>query len=114
MLRFNLKMNTTWLKDLSAIKIYSEQLNEGDSYSNLSRTVCINILNFKYLPIDKFHSCYKLKETTTHEELTDTQKIHFIEILKLPKNADIIGLLVAWVEFLKDPERKPWTIFRRD
>ncbi len=85
-------------------KIYSEQLNEGEDYSNLSRTVCINILNFKYLPTDKFHSCYRLKETTTHEELTDTQEIHFIEIPKLPKEADITDLLVAWVEFLKDPE----------
>ncbi len=85
-------------------KIYSEQLNEGEDYSKLSRTVCINILNFKYLPTDKFHSCYRLKETVTHEELTDTQEIHFIEIPKLPKEADITDLLVAWVEFLKDPE----------
>ena len=85
-------------------KIYSEQLKEGQDYTLLSRTICINILNFKYLPTDKFHSSYRLKETTTHEELTDVQEIHFIEIPKLPKEADITDLLVAWVEFLKDPE----------
>jgi len=85
-------------------KIYSEQLNEGEKYSKLSRTVCINILNFKYLPTDNFHSCYRLKEITTHEELTDVQELHFIEVPKLSKVADITDLLVAWVEFLKDPE----------
>ena len=30
-------------------KLYSEQLNEGEDYSVLKRTICINILNFKYL-----------------------------------------------------------------
>ena len=30
-------------------KLYSEQLGEGQDYSVLKRTICINILNFKYL-----------------------------------------------------------------
>ena len=30
-------------------KLYEEQLSEGDRYDKLSRTVCINILDFKYL-----------------------------------------------------------------
>lgn len=29
-------------------KMYEEQLDEGEDYSKLTRTVCINILNFKY------------------------------------------------------------------
>ena len=31
-------------------------------YSILKRTICINILNFKYLKTRKFHSGYRLKE----------------------------------------------------
>lgn len=84
-------------------RLYSEQLNEGENYSNLARTICINLLNFKYLKTENFHSSYRLKERTTNEELTDVQEIHFIEIPKLPKNADITDVLVAWIEFLKDP-----------
>ena len=34
-------------------KMYEEQLGEGDDYSKLGRTVCINILNFKYLKTKK-------------------------------------------------------------
>ena len=85
-------------------KLYSEQLNEGEDYNILKRTICINILNFKYLKTRKFHSGYRLKEIYSNEELTDVAEIHFIEIPKLEKDSDEKDMLVNWVEFLKDPE----------
>ena len=88
-------------------KLYEEQLSEGDRYDKLSRTVCINILDFKYLKNDRFHNGYRLKEIETNEELTDLQEIHFIEIPKLKKfesTEEIVDLLEGWVEFLRDPE----------
>jgi predicted transposase/invertase (TIGR01784 family) len=85
-------------------KMYEEQLGEGEDYSKLGRTVCINILNFKYLKTDKFHTGYRLKEIESNEELTDIIEMHFIEIPKLEENSDERDLLVAWTEFLKDPE----------
>ena len=85
-------------------KLYSEQLNEGEDYSILKRTICINILNFKYLKTRKFHSGYRLKEIYSNEELTDVAEIHFIEIPKLEEGTDEKDMLVNWVEFLKDPE----------
>ena len=88
-------------------KMYEEQLNEGDDYSKLERTICINILNFKYLDNNRFHNGYRLKEIETNEELTDLEEIHFIEIPKLKKinsEKDIVDVLEGWVEFLRDPE----------
>ncbi|WP_420492548.1 Rpn family recombination-promoting nuclease/putative transposase [Candidatus Clostridium helianthi] len=85
-------------------KMYEEQLGEGEDYSKLGRTVCINILNFKYLKTERFHTAYRLKEIETNEELTDIIEMHFIEIPKLEENSDEKDLLVAWTEFLKDPE----------
>ena len=88
-------------------KLYEEQLSEGDRYDKLSRTVCINILDFKYLKNDRFHNGYRLKEIETTEELTDLQEIHFIEIPKLKRfesTEEIVDLLEGWVEFLRDPE----------
>ena len=88
-------------------KLYEEQLSEGDRYDKLSRTVCINILDFKYLKNDRFHNGYRLKEIETNEELTDLQEIHFIEIPKLKtfdSAEEIVDLLEGWVEFLRDPE----------
>lgn len=85
-------------------KLYSEQLNEGEDYSLLKRTICINILNFKYLKTRKFHSGYRLKEIYSNEELTNVAEIHFIEIPKLEEGSDEKDMLVAWIEFLKNPE----------
>lgn len=85
-------------------KLYSEQLNEGEDYNILKRTICINILNFKYLKTRKFHSGYRLKEIYSNEELTDVAEIHFIEIPKLEEGSDEKDMLVNWVEFLRDPE----------
>ena len=85
-------------------KLYSEQLNEGEDYNLLKRTICINILNFKYLKTRKFHSGYRLKEIYSNEELTDVAEIHFIEIPKLEEGTDEKDMLANWIEFLKDPE----------
>ncbi len=85
-------------------KMYEEQLGEGEDYSKLNRTICIKILNFKYLKTEKFHTGYRLKELETNEELTDVIEMHFIEIPKLPEESDEKDMLMAWTEFLRDPE----------
>ncbi|QAA33571.1 Rpn family recombination-promoting nuclease/putative transposase [Clostridium manihotivorum] len=85
-------------------KMYEEQLGEGEDYSKLCRTICINILNFKYLKTERFHTGYRLKEIETNEELTDIMEMHFIEIPKLDNDTDEKDMLVAWTEFLKNPE----------
>ena len=85
-------------------KMYEEQLNEKEDYSKLARTVCINILNFKYLKTNNFHTGYRFKEIESNEELTDVMEVHFIEIPKLKDSSDEKDMLVAWTEFLKDPE----------
>ncbi|MDH2472701.1 Rpn family recombination-promoting nuclease/putative transposase [Clostridium perfringens] len=93
-------------------KIYSEQIQNRDNYSKLERTVCINILNFKYLKNDKYHNAYRLKEITSNEELTDLQEIHFIELPKFNEignkeyveNVEEMDALEKWLEFLVEPE----------
>ena len=51
-----------------------------------------------------FHSVYRMKEIHTNEELSDIEEIHFIEIPKLEDGLDEKDMLVAWIEFLKNPE----------
>ena len=87
-------------------KMYEEQMEQSDNYRKLSRTVCINILNYNYLDNDRLHNIYRLKEIETNEELTDICEIHFIEIPKL-RHLDLkdeADMLEVWVEFLRDPE----------
>lgn len=88
-------------------KMFENQIVEGDNYDKLSKTVCINILDFKYLKNDNFHNTYRLKEINTNEELTDTMELHFIEIPKLRKidnTEEISDMLEAWVAFIQSPD----------
>lgn len=93
-------------------KIYSEQIQNRENYNKLERTVCINILNFKYLDNDRYHNSYRLKEVTTNEELTNLQEIHFIELPKFNEignkeeieDIEKMDSLERWLEFLIEPE----------
>ena len=84
--------------------MYKNQLEKCLNHYELSKTVYINILNFKYLKSEKAHTCYRLKELETNEELTDVQEIHFIELPKMPEaDSEITDLFTAWIEFIKNP-----------
>ena len=88
-------------------KMFENQIVEGDNYNKLAKTVCINILDFKYLKNDKFHNAYRLKEINTNEELTDAMELHFIEIPKLRKlddSEEISDMLEVWVAFIQNPD----------
>ncbi|MPQ45183.1 Rpn family recombination-promoting nuclease/putative transposase [Clostridium tarantellae] len=90
-------------------KMFEDQLDEGENYNKLAKTVCINILDFKYLKNDRFHNAYRLKEITTNEELTNLQEIHFIELPKMKeinKFSDTTDMLEVWIEFIKNPSSK--------
>ena len=84
-------------------EMFESQLTEGQKYDKLTKTICINILNFKCLNTKEAHSFYRLKEINTNEELTDIQELHFIELPKLPKNEEIKDVFDAWMEFIENP-----------
>lgn len=88
-------------------KMYSEQMGEGDSYSQLSRTICINLLNFKYLKEKEYHNIFRVKNVETNEELTDVLEIHFIELLKLKidEKSKYKNMLEKWLDFINNPTK---------
>lgn len=63
-------------------KLYEGQLENGENDQKLSRTICINLLDFNLLNHDKFHSVYRLKDCKTNEKLIDVMELHFIELKK--------------------------------
>lgn len=85
-------------------KIYSEQLNIGEKYSGLKKTICINIVDFEATKSKKYHSTYKVKEIEEHLILTDLLQIHFLEMTKLPKY-DENDVLSQWLSFIKANSR---------
>ena len=61
-------------------KLYEGQLENGENYQKLSRTICINLLDFNLLNHSKFHSVYRLKDCETHEELTDVMALKRLKV----------------------------------
>ena len=88
-------------------KIYEGQLENGENYQKLSRTICINLLDFNLLNHDKFHSVYRLKDCETDEELTDVMELHFIELKKMKdvnRVEEVKTKLEAWLYFINQPD----------
>lgn len=86
-------------------KIYCEQLESGEKYSKLKKTICINILDFNTLDTNKYHSMFKLKENEENYVLTDLLEIHFLEMKKLDEYKENDDLS-QWVSFIKADSRE--------
>ncbi|MED3498614.1 Rpn family recombination-promoting nuclease/putative transposase, partial [Brevibacillus agri] len=65
-------------------RIYSAQMQKGMPYTELAKTIAINILNFRFLrETERFHTTFHLYEDQEQFPLTDVMEIHFMEIPKL-------------------------------
>jgi len=64
-------------------KLFLEGIKQGDDYINLTKVITINILDFNFLDLEKFHSKYHLWEDGEQSYLlTDLIEIHFLEMPK--------------------------------
>lgn len=79
-------------------ELYGESLHAGDSYSTLSRTITINLLNFKLFQRERMISLYHLQDSQDHHVLTDLMQICFIELTK-PSHLQLPSHLQQWLKF---------------
>ncbi len=93
-------------------KMYASQLIEGQSYSTLKSCVTINILDFKLLKNELYHSVFHLREDQTAIALTDDIEIHFLELPKLDPQSFALekGGLANWLLFLKGVTTDHWEV----
>jgi predicted transposase/invertase (TIGR01784 family) len=62
---------------------YVAGIKEGEDYGDLPRVITINIVNFDYVKLEKFHTTFRLREDVHHEYvLTDVMGIHFLNMVK--------------------------------
>ncbi|WP_297424630.1 Rpn family recombination-promoting nuclease/putative transposase [Clostridium sp.] len=82
-------------------KVYSDQIESGDDFELLRKTIGINILDFNYLKEEDFHNIYRMYNEKTKEEFSDLFEMHFIELNKFKKDyKEIKTALDRWVSFL--------------
>lgn len=84
-------------------KLFLQSIKAGDSYHALKKTITINFVDFKFLPVRKFHSSFHLYEDQEKEiMLTDMMEIHFIELPKFrAARYDLHDPLHRWLLFLE-------------
>jgi len=81
-------------------KLVEGQMEKGDNYNKLMKSVTINILDFELLKEnDRSHNTYIFKEKTTGEALTDLAEIHFLELPKV-KEVNYENILDDWLLFI--------------
>jgi predicted transposase/invertase (TIGR01784 family) len=82
-------------------KLYEQQLQSGDNYHQLQRTLSISFLNFKLFDRPRGLSIYQLRERDDHELLTPLMQLFFIELPKLPNAlTELDQDLKEWVMFM--------------
>ena len=84
-------------------QLFSGQLVIGERYSELRRTISINILNFNLFRQDKryWRKCH-LADDFSHERITDLLEIQFVELNKM-RQFDRESPITFWIEFFKNP-----------
>ncbi|BBB90227.1 Rpn family recombination-promoting nuclease/putative transposase [Methylomusa anaerophila] len=64
-------------------KLYQSQLQSGQTYKELCRTVTINVLGFSFLPeTQPHHSVFSLYDIATGYRLNRDMEVHFLELPK--------------------------------
>ena len=84
-------------------KLFAGQLEIGEGYSKLRRTITINILNFVlFHNDDRFWRKCLIADKDTKDQITDLLEIQFVELNKM-KKLDANSPITFWIEFFKDP-----------
>jgi predicted transposase/invertase (TIGR01784 family) len=82
-------------------KVYTDQIESGEDFEELRKTIAINILDFNYLDEKEFHNEYEIYNKKSKKELSDIFDMHFIELGKFDKSfKDIKTTLDRWTAFL--------------
>jgi len=86
-------------------KSYSSQLNVGEDYYKLKRTIFIGILNFTFLQTANYMSRHLILDAETGEYKLKDLDFNFIELPKFNKTEQELQTLVdKWVYFIKNAE----------
>ncbi|OPH46620.1 hypothetical protein BC351_14125 [Paenibacillus ferrarius] len=111
----NLEIQVTNKHDMAkrslyySAKMYEEQLEEGKPYTTLQKVISINILTYNYIPNDRFHNIFHMREDHTGELLIDDIEIHFMELSKLGIKAhEMDSRLVNWLMFINGTNQDQW------
>jgi predicted transposase/invertase (TIGR01784 family) len=99
-------------------RLLASQLKQGETYSDLKKTITIAITDFKLFPDEKdYHNIYRLLNVKSHMELSGVVEYHFLELPKYKEDKKLEEEIKKWLftiknaeRFINEPEKLPETI----
>jgi len=85
-------------------RLFTGQLEPGDSYTRLQRTIGISLCDFHLFPEQEaLHSTFRLYDPQHERQLTDILELHFIELTKFQRDKprDLRTPFEKWLHALK-------------
>ena len=88
-------------------KLFEGQIEKGDDYLKLQKSICINIVNFNIIKNDRCHNIYGVANLEDNERFLTDFEVHFLELPKLKKvSYNEMSKLEKWLLFLKAQNEK--------
>jgi predicted transposase/invertase (TIGR01784 family) len=89
-------------------RLFASQIQEGDGYHVLKKTISVIILDGMGFTQEEFHAKYRLKDFVHSGELTDLIEIHTVELPKIHKlrEQDRNTTRTHWMNFLNAQTRE--------
>ena len=86
---------------------YYNDLKAGRDYTEVKKTIAINILDYEQFEEGPFHEIARLRRDYKNRILTDKLEIHFIQIPKFKKEEkEIETKLQQWMQFMSQANPK--------
>jgi predicted transposase/invertase (TIGR01784 family) len=90
---------------------FTRGLKAGQDYNVLPNTIAINIVNFRFLETNNFHTVFHIREDSDPSlVLTDALEIHFIDMVKYRQERkkgsrdDALSRWLAWLDVSSSAE----------
>ena len=105
----NIEIQVRDQKDITAralfywSKLFGSQFNSGEPYSELKRTITINILDFNQFKDDRYWHKGMLTDTKDHMIFSKLLEVHFLELRKMLGARGKSTTLEMWLKFLNNP-----------
>ena len=94
-------------------KLYTSELKSGETYGQLKKTICINIINFNMFDRSDYHTEIVASIKDTSEIFSDKFSIHFFELKKVGKEVNPNNRRELWMQFLNADSEEEFEVLKQ-
>lgn len=94
-------------------KLYTSELKSGETYGQLKKTICINIINFNMFDRSDYHTEIVTSIKDTGEIFSDKFSIHFFELKKVGKEVNPNNRRELWMQFLNADSEEEFEVLKQ-